>query len=144
MKTYLKIKICSLAAEAKIIKREERRWFKHISSKAISDPNKMGEPIRIKHFYKKDHPLRMALRAHRIDDVRTECRSAHIAYGYLRGRCYKQIENKCYVAPNWERIAELIRKYGGSQYVNVEARKKLAEDLKLWSMGSISRHKAAA
>ena len=119
MKTYLKIKICSLAAEAALIKREERRW------KSV----------------KNDHPLAMNLRLHRIHEVRTECRSAIIAYGYLRGRSYHKIEPKCHESPNWARVADLIRKYGPSKYINTAGRKQLAEDLKTWS--SIAVKKAA-
>ncbi len=51
MKTYLKIKISSLAAEARIIRREEQRW-----------PG--------------DHQIRTGLHEHRVIDVRREARSA--------------------------------------------------------------------
>lgn len=132
MKTYLKIKICSLAEEAKIIKREEHRWWKLTGKKEIygKDPN---EYLFTKSLFKKDHPLVFGLREHRIHVVRTECRSANIAYGYMRGRAYKQIEHKCYEQPNWERIATIIRDFSGSKYLSADQRKKLAEDLKTWA-----------
>lgn len=139
MKTYLKIKICSLAAEAKIIKCEERKWFKFIGTKQI--PGKAVDgviPYTTKNIYKKDHPLRMGLRQHRIDVVRPECRHSNIAYGYMRGRAYKQIENKCYVQPNWERVAEIVRKFSGAKYIAEGLRKQLFEDLKAWSEGKIN------
>lgn len=140
MKTYLKIKIKSLAAEAVIIKREERRYLKHIGNR---DVNKPGEPLHIKLIYKKDHPLRLALRAHRIGEVRTECRSAHIAYGYLRGRAYKQIENKCHQAPNWQRIETLIAKYSAGPYYNTpQLKKQLSENLKAWAKGDLVKQAA--
>ena len=130
MKTYLKIKIASLAAEARLIKREEKRWWKPVANR---DVNKPGEPLRIKVIYKKDHPLVLSLREHRIHSVRAECRSAHIAYGYMRGRAYKQIENKCYEHPNWDRIADIVRTFSGAKYTAQDARKQLADDLKAWS-----------
>lgn len=118
MKTYLKVKIASLAAEAIIIKREEQKW------KEV--------PFLIDNLHV-THPLYFGLRAHRVEVVRRECRASNIAYGYLRGRAYKQIENKCHEAPNWERVADIIRTFGKGYYSSPEARKKLAEDLKAWA-----------
>jgi len=120
MKTYLKIKIKSLAEEAKIIKREEQKW---------------NIPFTIDNL-KTVHPLYFSLREHRINVVRRECRLSNIAYGYLRGRSYKQIENKCYEAPNWERVAEIIRKFNYKAFPNMhtaEGRKAAYETLKEWS-----------
>jgi hypothetical protein len=87
MKIYLKIKIMSLAAEARIIRKEERKW------PGPSD-------------------ARQGLHRHRVIDVRRECRIANLAYGFLRGRSYRALEAKCYEQPNWQRVAELIRKCG--------------------------------
>ena len=87
MRVYLKIKIMSLAAEARIIRRETKR-------------------------YPGEHPARIGLYFHRIHDVRMESRSACLAYGFLKGRSYKQIEQSSYTKPDWKRIEELIKKYG--------------------------------
>ncbi len=130
MKTYLRIKIKSLAAEAVLIKFEERKWFKWIGTKEIHD--KEGKLVATNDVYRKDHPLRMSLRQHRIDVVRPECRHSNIAYGYMRGRAYKQIENKCYIQPNWERVAEIVRKFSGGKYIAPEQRTQLLEDVKAW------------
>ncbi len=73
--TYLKIKLLSLAAKARLIRREEQRW--------------PGE-----------HPIRYGLHEHRILDVRREARSALLAYGFLRDRAYRTIEPKCHRAPD--------------------------------------------
>jgi len=87
MLIYLKIKIKSLAAEAQIIRKEERKW-----------PGTTAE--------------RHGLHSHRVLDVRREARSALLAYGYLRGRKYLQLEPKCSEAPNWRRIGKLVERYG--------------------------------
>jgi len=87
MKVYLKIKIMSLAAEARIIRNEECKW------PGPSD-------------------ARQGLHRHRMIDVRRESRIANLAYGFLRGRSYRALEAKCYEEPNWQRVAELVRKYG--------------------------------
>jgi len=86
MKTYLKIKQKSLAAESRIIKQEERKW-------------------------KGDHPLRASLRQHRIYEVRVHSRSTNLAYGFLRGRTYLQVENKTYRKPDWMEVERLAIKY---------------------------------
>lgn len=87
MKAYLKVKIKSLAAEAKIIRREEKR-------------------------YPGGHAVRIGLYLHRIHEVRDESRSAHLAYGFLKGRTYSQIEQGARKTPDWSRIERLIHKYG--------------------------------
>src|SRR5687768_14001378 len=96
MRTYLKVKIKSLAAEARIIKAEEAKFRFSLKGEASS----MAREV----FW--------GLRHHRLFDVRTECRHAHLAYGYIKRRQYKQLEAKCEIAPNAQRIAELVQKYG--------------------------------
>jgi hypothetical protein len=86
MKTYLKIKIKSLAAEARIIRGEERKW---------------------------PGPLRAGLRKHRLRDVRAEARYALLAYGFLRHRPLAAVEGKARSEPCWERVQKLAEKYGG-------------------------------
>jgi hypothetical protein len=94
--TYLKIKIKSLAAEAKIIRLEEGRW-----------PG--------------TSTVRHGLHEHRIHEVRSEARAALLAYGYLRGRRYAQLEAPIgNDAPNrrqtnaidWIKVAKLVAKFG--------------------------------
>ena len=86
-RTYLKIKIVSLAAEARLIRAEERRW-----------------PGPSQH--------RIGLRSHRLAIVRVEARAALLAYGFIRGRRYRQLEATAIAAPNWKRVYELVTKYG--------------------------------
>jgi len=109
VKTHLKIKIKSLAAEARIIKEEERRW-------------------------RYPHPMRESLRRHRRHDVRAEARHSLIAYGFLRGRRYAQIERpkEAWVGhergsgpPDWNRVRDLVAKYG--RLDKREAAQRLAE-----------------
>lgn len=90
-KTFLKIKIKSLAAEAGIIRAEERKWPR---------AGMTG--------------TRFALAQHRRFDVRREARSALLAYGFLRGRSYERIEAKCWDAPDLIRTAEIVAKFGGA------------------------------
>ncbi len=95
MKTYLKIKISSLAAEARIIRREEQRW-----------PG--------------DHHIRTGLHEHRVIEVRRDARSALLAYGFLRHRAYRTIEPKCHRAPDWKRTQQLVEVLGAGLVFDVE------------------------
>ncbi len=95
---YLKVKVCSLAAEARLIRREERRSRTH----------------------------RMGLAEHRRGPVRREARSALLAYGFLRGRQYLQLEAKVHTKPDWRRVEELVSRYGAVQDLELEAGKEFA------------------
>lgn len=81
----LRVKVKSLAAEAKIIRREERR--------------SRGQ-------------LREELYLHRIGIVRREARSAHLAYGLIKGRTIEQMEPTSKSAPDWTKVKRLCEKYG--------------------------------
>ena len=105
-KTYLKIKILSLQAEARIIRREEGRWI--INGK-------------------RNHPIRLGLRIHRKGEVRREQRSALLAYAFLRGRRYKQLEATCYETPHYQRVRDLVCKYGTN-----DNRDAVWQELRVW------------
>lgn len=92
----LKVKIKALAAEAKIIRFEERRVAGQI---------------------------REDLYLHRVQVVRREARATHLAYGYLRGRSYQQLEASCVEPPDWKKIESMVKRYGSSTAI---------EGLKAW------------
>jgi len=86
---YLKVKVKSLAAEARIIRHEEakaRKW--------------------------KNTTLRVSLAGHRRGIVRSAARHTHLAYGFLRGRPYRTMEAKCAIKPDWKRVQTMVEKYG--------------------------------
>ena len=83
-RVYLKVKIKSLAAEAKIIRVEER----------------------------KNKKARQGLAEHRRTVVRNEARHSLLAYGFLRGKKYSQMEAKCHEYPDFERVERMVKKYG--------------------------------
>jgi hypothetical protein len=91
MSVFLKIKLKSLAAEARIIHAQERK-----TRGAYND-------------------TRESLHRHRIDVVRRESRATHLAYGFLRGRKFKQMERKSVVPPDWDKVASMVKKYGATK-----------------------------
>lgn len=85
-RAYLKVKIKSLAEEARIIRKETKR----AKSKSIKE----------------------GLALHRKGIVRHEARHTHLAYGFLRGREYRQMEHKAHEAPDWAKVRRMVEKYG--------------------------------
>lgn len=104
-RVYLKIKVMSLAAEARIIRREEKKW-----------PGQ-GE---------KTGAIRHGLHHHRVWDVRQEARAALVAYGFVRGRTYAAVEGGAKEPPSWGRVLTLVNRYGDNPKVT-------REELEAWS-----------
>jgi hypothetical protein len=103
MKTKLKIKISTFAAEARIIRREERKW------KGI-------------------HPMRASLHEHRVVGLRKACRTSSLAYGFLRGRSYNVMENFSYSDPDWSGIEKEALRFGCPYYgTEQEMKQRFAE-----------------
>lgn len=88
---FLKVKVKSLAEESRIIRREERKLH--------GQDNIM---------------LRNELHLHRVFVVRKAARETHLAYGFLRGRMYQQMEKGTdkYRQPDWTAVAKMVKKYG--------------------------------
>lgn len=88
--SFLKVKIKSLAEEARIIRLEEKKAF----------PNEKREQLY----------------QHRVYDVRQESRAALLAYAYLRGRDLLQIEPNS--KESWQRhkvykrAHKIVKKFG--------------------------------
>ena len=84
MRSYLKVKIKSLAAEATIIRHEERKALKRRDwVRNRQGPNDVEEHLTAEYA---------SLRAHRVGVVRDEARSSLLAYGFLRGKSYAECE----------------------------------------------------
>lgn len=83
----LKVKIKSLAEEARIIRKEEERTF--------------GQ-------------LRDELHVHRVTVVRRAARHAILAYAVVRGIDLTRVEPIRYTEPNWADVEKMVRKYGSS------------------------------
>lgn len=101
----LKVKIKSLAAEAGIIRLEERR--------AKGRRKWQGGRRLVGEFIGRDDILRMSLRGHRVRDVRREQRSSLLAYAFLRGKSYAVCERPAADnPPDLERLHSLVKKFG--------------------------------
>ena len=110
---HLRIKIRSLADEARSIRQEAR---------------------------KTTGMVKWGLNNHRTMVVRPHSRHNLLAYGLLRGVPYEVIEKKCQLAPNLSGIEKHARKFGGTDDIikpwieNAKAYLKIQkEELKLAS-----------
>lgn len=131
-RVFLKVKLKSLAEEARIIKREERkRKLKRLRPKPFSMPGggaAIGVPAidrqqeRESLARQRARPWRsMALHEieqlhlHRIRVVRKEARLTLIAYAFIRGRTLASVDRcNSFSHDDWKRVVAMIRKYGGS------------------------------
>lgn len=72
----------------------------------------MAESKIIRHEEQRSKYHKVELAAHRRGIVRSEARSALLAYGFLRGRPYQLMEPKSYGPPDWNRVRQLVDKFG--------------------------------
>lgn len=113
MLAELRVKVKSLAAEARIIRREERRA-------------RCGR-------------TRESLYLHRIRDVRGEARAALLAYAFLRGREYGAAETPGkFNRPDWKRVLALVNKFGTGH--GGPSWKGTPEVLAAWAAGTLAEH----
>lgn len=85
---HLRIKIKSLAAEARIIRQEAKRTREMV---------------------------KWELNHHRTTVVRTVARTNLLAYGLLRGRPYASMEQKCHELPNFDEVGKTAKRFGASE-----------------------------
>lgn len=111
---FLKVKIKSLAAEAKIIRHEEEKRKGPYVLTPRTNTQQQAQRYRRQPLDYND--IYFELRGHRTWIVRNEARATQLAYAYIRGRRYRQIEAKThdnvvneYLLP---RIVDMVRKYG--------------------------------
>ena len=143
MHVYLKIKIKSLASEASDIRKEKRRVNinsrarKHMSRDIAFGQVRTSNGARAEDFTEaqiermrkklarsqailanpKAMERQQGLYQHLQNVVRPEARASYIAYGFLRGRTYSEIEVNAQTKPVWEKVRRLIEKFAevGSQ-----------------------------
>lgn len=88
MSVELKVKLKSLAEEARIIRKEELNYKE-----------------------KRDFQKVNSLHLHRVMHIRPIARATHIAYGLLRGMDYHRIEQTTKSFPDWNKVRHMLKKY---------------------------------
>ena len=97
----LKVKIKSLAEEARIIRREEQL------AKAARQTQKL-----------------LSLHEHRVGTVRRASRHSQLAYGFLRYVPYEKMERVHHSQPNWQTVKKEAAKFGDEPEEQFERRWK--------------------
>lgn len=110
----LKVNVKSLAAEAKIIRNEERKYRKRLSELVVKE-SALGYKLR----YRRDN-----LNDHRRGHLRREARSANLAYAFLRGRAYKDVEPNVRCEDDYKyrlfykRVTEKINRFAHNETIS--------------------------
>ena len=96
MSTQLKIKIMSLSAEAVIIRRHERKLAKVLARKGKA---------------KGTDATWSSIQSHRRHEVRWEQRHSLLAYAFLRGKSYADVEKFCWADPDLKKVEEMAKRF---------------------------------
>lgn len=97
----LKVKIKTLAAEARIIRKEE------LAAKQARHYDKL-----------------QSLHCHRVGDVRRASRHSHLAYGFLRQVPYLKMEQSCRSQPHWETVRKEAARFSEGSPDQIDERWK--------------------
>jgi hypothetical protein len=103
MLSYLQTKAVSLALEAKYIRKQEYRFAKKARKARATMRSQSAD------YFDRN---RAGQYHHRMTVVRNEARVTNLARGFLFGHPYSQIEWFAYSQPNWNRVKELVLRYG--------------------------------
>lgn len=90
---HLTVKINTLAAEARIIRRKERSLKKRGPLAGLT----------LQRFE--------SLQIHRKLSLRNEARHSLLAYAYLRGMPYRMVERTCHESPNWAAVTKNVNRF---------------------------------
>jgi len=107
---HLKIKILNLAAESGIIRQQEQ--------KALRRHRKWSHASDIETY--------RSLREHRKGIVRTVARENLLAYGFLRGRSYAQMEPSCGESPDFDAVKRIAKRFRTDKW------EELSDQWNLW------------
>lgn len=129
----LKVKVKSLAEEARVIRREEgkakglaQRIERKVKASGVEMPP--ADPAAVAawetawetrcHHRQAFHRLQ----EHRRGKLRVEARCAQLAYGYIRGRKYSQLEGtrRANNPPDGKRVVEIVWSFGNPPYLVAE------------------------
>lgn len=99
----LKVKSMSLAAEARIIRKLEKKFTKRRV--------RNGDFWEFPPTDERAIPTVNALVHHRKVVVREEARRTLLAYGFIRGRAYEIMENNSVTPVNWKQVEKMVAKH---------------------------------
>lgn len=150
MYDLLKIKITSIAEEQRIIHAQERKKIRAarrlrirlaLHKSGLTDTQikrllRRADKLDMKRvlvpltdsqkFIDEAMRLHDSMKGHRYGLTKVQ-RAAYIAYGYLRGKPFKSIEQFSYTAPPWEAALYHIKKFGDASQIDQVVAQKFAQ-----------------
>lgn len=114
MKSHLQVKVYSMSAEMTYIRRKEEQW-KNRARIARTRLTEMEKSAKVSTYAENAF---WSLRCHRMV-MKSEARNTHLAYGFMKGRSYEQMEHICYgqlkgygsSEPDWKAIETMIQRF---------------------------------
>ena len=119
MNIELKVKSCSLAAEARIIrnlanslrKRQAKILGDAQRLSYLSDPTSRDRSMELENYGASLRLQRLNITDHRRTVVRNEASATHLARAFIGGMPYKRVEAKCWTQPDWTKVLGMVKKY---------------------------------
>lgn len=116
MQSHLKVKVYTLAAEMSFIHRQEIKW--KARAKAARQRQKQHAEEKTANSILYAEKNFWSHRLHRLD-LKSDARTNHLAYGFLKGRTYQEMEYISYGGikgynkeePDWARIEEMVQRF---------------------------------
>jgi hypothetical protein len=146
MRSHLQVKVGSLADEMKRIHRLEIKW--KARGKAARQRQKQQADEKTANSILYAEKNFWSLRLHR-KDLKFEARTSHLAYGFMRGRAYSEMEYIAYgkergrIPPDWDDIAAMVERFTKDETSDQrDVQQKFAEWLaaaKAWYDGNPDR-----
>ena len=100
-RAYLRVKVKSLAVEARIIRADIRKYNRRYSARQ----------------HDADKAILGGMMSHLRQDVSPEARASQIAAAYLRGKAYATVEPTAKKEPDWKRVTTNVKTFGTYQQV---------------------------
>lgn len=149
MRSHLKVKVFTLAAEMTYIRRQEEKWKNKARFARARQKAMLTEKGMLSQSYAEN-----AFWSHRLHryGLKEDARSTHLAYGCMRGIPYEKMENLCYgplkgygsSEPDWKSIESMIERFSKdetSPQLFMQSYSEWLEAAKVWYDGNPERIK---
>lgn len=123
---HLKIKIKTLSDEARHIRLEESK-LKVVVQEKTSHGETYEEAVPGSEWGFKNLKERRELHQHRVLPLRKTSRHNYLAYGFLRGKRYSQVEQASYRLPDYDEVIKLVLKFNSENVEPTVLRQRFAE-----------------
>lgn len=129
MSVYLRVKIYTLAQEARIIRKYERRRTANTRAMKNSFVLAMasGHATAWTEQMKLNDVEREKLHNHRCGVVRPEARASHLVANFFRGTALKAAEAKSYEPPDWPKMTKMVERFRPETSTPQEILQRFAE-----------------